>query len=142
MDFDFALDGQDSRTLSQEGIWFTPQAMRGGPLGKADDPVRLKLLGPDSDTYRRLIRQQARRRMRDLATGAATDDEATFAREEADTLEILAACTVDWSGVFTSKGEAIPVSKEAAGALYRGFPHIRDQVDMWISNRGNFIKTP
>lgn len=137
MKFEFDLPGQDTRSLSEEGVWFTPSSLTGGVIGKPHNPVKLKLLGPDSDTYRRLVRAQARRRLQSAVAGGETD---TFAEEEAATFEILSSCTVDWSGIQSTSGEPIPFSREAAEALYRGFPAIRDQVDGWISTRVNFTK--
>jgi hypothetical protein len=142
---DFNLPGMDTRTLSESGIEMAVKSLQGVDLKDANGkPVTLKLLGPDSDKYRSMTRAQVRKRFQRAAVSSAqaaqpaqTD---TFLDDEADALEILVACTVGWSGVNTTKGEAIPCNAETVRALYQNFPAIRDQADVFMATRANFTK--
>jgi len=136
---DFNLPGMDTRTLSEEGVDMQVKSLQGEVLKDADGkPVTLKLLGPDSDKYRAMTRQQVRKRFQRAAGADATKD--TFAEDEADALNILVACTVGWSGVNTTKGEPIPCTPDTVRALYTNFPAIRDQADVFMASRANFTK--
>ena len=136
---DFNLPGMDTRTLSEEGVDMQVKSLQGEHLKDADGkPVTLKLLGPDSDKYRAMTRQQVRKRFSRAAGADATKD--TFAEDEADALNILVACTVGWSGVNTTKGEPIPCTPDTVRALYTNFPAIRDQADVFMATRANFTK--
>lgn len=143
----FCLPQLDSKTASTEGEWFGVRDISNttaikGPSGKL---VRLKLLGPDADIYRTLTRMQARKRLlrnldavaehlRDekMAEWIAEDDEAV--------IDVLAACTVEWEGVEDEKGNALPLTREIVAAFYRAFPIIKERVDLFISNRANFLR--
>lgn len=135
---DFNLPGMDTRTLSEAGIDMQVKSLQGDILKDKDGkPVTLKLLGPDSDKYRSMTRAQVRKRFSRMSSADAKD---TFAEDEADALEILVACTVGWSGILTTKGEAIPCSPDTVRALYQTFPAIRDQADVFMASRANFTK--
>lgn len=136
---DFNLPGMDTRTLSEAGVQMQVKSLQGDILkGKDGQPVTLTLLGPDSDKYRAMTRAQVRKRFSRMSASDAAKD--TFAEDEADALEILVACTVDWSGILTTKGEPIPCTPETVRALYSGFPVIRDQADVFMASRANFTK--
>ncbi|CAB5220410.1 hypothetical protein UFOVP233_69 [uncultured Caudovirales phage] len=140
---DFALPGMDTKTLSEEGVEMVVRRIGSDEplIGKDGTTVKIKLLGPDSTKYRALSRAQVRKRLsRMAAAGTPADSDDYAAEDEASTLSVLAACTVDWTGIMTTKGEAIPCTPETALALYTGFPAIRDQVDYFMAQRGNFTK--
>jgi hypothetical protein len=135
MDFDFK--GMDTKTLSEEGVDMPVRSMGGKPLrDKHDKPVTIKLLGPDSMVYRKANRDMVRKRVRANAVG---ETETSFDDEDAENISLLARLTVGWSGVNDPKGDPIPFSYDAAVQLYTRYPVIRDQVDLFVANRGNFI---
>lgn len=159
----FNLPGMDTRTLAEEGVWMQVLAPNGKPLlisipetgPKAkDEPeaepktqaVRIKLKGADSDTYRALRNAAVRKRLLRAAPNGgagdpgALDPVASFAEEEEDTCAILAACTLDWEGMFDADGVKLAPTEENAKALYRNFLLIREQADRWIANRALFTK--
>ena len=135
---DFHLPGLDTKTLSEEGVDMPVKTLKGDTLKDKDGkPVTLKVLGPDSAKYRALTRAQIRKRIqRSSVPGAA--GEATFEEDEADALGILVACTVGWSGINGKDGQPVPFSADACRTLYTNFPAIRDQVDVFVTQRVNF----
>jgi hypothetical protein len=137
MDFDLAEI--DTRTAANDGVWLPLMRVDGSPLTVRDEPVRVRLLGQDSDAYRQRMREHLRRRLERRAAGdiAPTLDDLDRAEQEGN--EILAACTADWSGVYSLSGDKIRCSFDAALALYQRFPVIREQVDRFVANRANFI---
>lgn len=140
---DFALPGMDTKTLSEEGVEMVVKKLGSTePLKDKDgNVVKIKLLGPDSAKYRSLTRAQVRKRLSRMSTADAPEAADAMADEdEADVLATLASCTVGWTGILTTKGEAIPCTLENALALYAKYPVIRDQVDVFIAQRGNFTK--
>ncbi len=138
----FDLDAVDTRTLSEDGVFLNLKTIDREPLlSKAGKQVRVKLLGPDSDKYRGMFRKQMRTRIERNAPGgkekAAEVDE--FVEGEKDALDVMVACTVGWENVHAVGGDAVPCSPENVRALYTAYPVIRDQVDMFIAQRGNFL---
>lgn len=135
MDFDFP--GMDTKTLSEEGVDMTVKNLSGKPLTTKDGkPVTIKLLGPDSIAYRKANRDMVRKRVR---AASASEPEPTFEEGEAESVALLASLTVGWSGIVNSKGEPVPCTRDAAISLYDRFPAIRDQVDVFVAQRGNFV---
>jgi hypothetical protein len=57
---------------------------------------------------------------------------------ERDALELLAACTVAWSGVVVD-GKVPACSPEAAAEVYRRLPWLREQADEFANARENFM---
>jgi hypothetical protein len=140
---EFALDAVDTRTLSEAGVDVTIMKLDSDvPLRAANgDLVTIKVLGPDSAKYRSLTRVQIRKRLSRMAAGKQTElTEDEVLETEADTLDILAACTLGWAGVLTPAGEPIPCTQENARKLYENYPLVREQVDQFMSQRANFLK--
>jgi hypothetical protein len=132
----FDLAGMETRTLSQNGADMTVQNMAGDPLKNSKgEAVLLTLLGPDSDTYREKTRAQVRARIARQSAGETAD----FATEETEILDVLVACVVGWKGLLDKDGKPVPFTPEAARTLLVQYPLIRDQVDLFIARRGNFI---
>jgi len=135
---DFDFDVMDTRTKSESGVEMTVRRIGTTEplLSKDGKPVTLKVLGPDSETFRSLSREQSRARIVKQATGQPADDDSI----DRDTVDILAACTKGWSNVNAKDGTPIPFSADAARDLYRQYPAIRDQVDAFMGARVNFTK--
>lgn len=139
---DFALPGMDTKTLSEEGVEMIVNRLNStDPLTDKDgNPVKIKLLGPDSAKYRALSRLQVRKRLSRMAAAGQAEAEKFAADDETEIIAVLAACTISWSGILTTKGAPIPCTAETAAALYTGFPAIRDQADLFMAQRENFTK--
>jgi hypothetical protein len=100
--------------------------------------ITITLLGKDSDEFQRVSRAQSKRRIEKTRRGmrgpVVTQEEV-----DQDGIELLAACTTGWTGVVMS-GKEVPFSRSEAEKLYREFPWMREQIDVAIGDRSNFIK--
>jgi hypothetical protein len=102
------------------------------PLG-----IKITLAGADSDVYRKTVNKSVNKRVQRMKPGQSLPF--TAEEQEENGLALLAACTLAWDGVVVD-GEALPCSKENAKELYRRFPWLREQVDMFIGDRSNFLR--
>lgn len=99
--------------------------------------MRVEVAGVDSAAYRAAEREQRNRRLQLLQLGnrsALTAEEA-----EADALELLARCTVSWSGVREGSVEA-PCTPDNVRRLYLAYPWLRRQVDEAMADRARFFE--
>lgn len=136
---DFDLDALDTKTPSENGVDMPLRDLSGQPMtDKAGKPVTIRVKGPDSDTYRRLTRAQVRKRLEQAAAGEKLAEDEDAERNESDAIDIMAACTVSWQGINDKAGNPIPCDVKNAAELYRRYPTVRDQVDLFISARSNF----
>ena len=99
-----------------------------------DKPIVFELLGADSTEYRRRLRMAGNKNISKGRKGQ------TVEKLEAETVDLLAACTVNWTGVVLD-GETLEFSFQAAKQLYgdERFRWIYDQVDEFIGERSNFL---
>jgi len=104
-------------------------------LGGDGDPVTFSLLGIDSEEYRASQRGITNKRL-----SRKNKFKITAEQLELETIEVLVACTVNWSDNFEVDGSAYPFSKDNAKALYERFPWVREQVDDFIGERANFLR--
>lgn len=99
--------------------------------------VTLTLAGMDSQRARKAERAAINRRLKESTrrrgSGVTADD------LDADSLDLLSACTLDWSG-FELDGQPMECNLENARALYRRFPWLREQAQAYVDDRGNFLK--
>lgn len=113
------------------------------PLLQDDGPpILIRLLGRDSDVFRkkereiqaRRINRSVKRRNKDL-----TPDDLEQAEKEA--CELLASVTTGWAGIDLGEGE-VDFSEKAAKDLYLDYEWIRTQVDEFVDERSNFFTKP
>jgi hypothetical protein len=137
----FDLDAIDTKSRSEAGVAMTVKKLDGSPLlNSRGGFVQIMLRGPDSTIYSQLVRAQVKKRM--ARSGIPTEEQSL--EDEADLIDLLASCTVGWSGVLKKPSDdeaeagAVTFSADACRDLYRAFPVIRDQVDAFIANRANF----
>jgi hypothetical protein len=131
------LSNLDVITGSNEGF----DVVIFNPKDNQDTDIVITVLGRDSDTFRRMASDQARRRVSKFNRGGSfrANQVPTIEEVDADTIAILAACTTGWKNV-SIKGEELAFSKDNAARLYKEYPWIRDQVDAAVADRGNFMK--
>jgi hypothetical protein len=91
----------------------------------------IELYSADSDIARKHRRAVTRKRLAMRGRGKITPEEL-----EAEDTELLIALTAGWELVITD----LPFSKENARELYLNpkIPHIREQVEEYVNDRGNF----
>lgn len=126
--FDFA--SRDVTAKADEGAELEVlDPANGKPVG-----VFITLAGADSAVHRKATAAIANRRAKGgFRRNINLDDLQT------ESIEILARCTLGWSGVVLD-GKDVPLSKEAAVALYTRFPWLREQVETFISDRANYLQ--
>lgn len=104
-----------------------------------DLDIVIRVLGKDSDEFNKITRAQNKKRMAKMSKGGFRAGSIPPEEFERDGIELLAACTLSWSGVVID-GEEVKCSKESAAELYERFPWIKEQIDTAIGDRANFIK--
>lgn len=100
----------------------------GAPLG-----VTLTLAGVDSAAYRK-----AQAALTDKRLGRRSG-KLTAAELQRDGIELLARCTLAWSGVVVD-GAEVACTADAARELYTRFVWIREQADAFVSERANYLR--
>jgi hypothetical protein len=109
--------------------------------------IFIKVLGRDSEEFRRFQNAQSRSRVDKAQRLNATRINISLEGLEKETIELLAVCTVSWrtvegvdeKPVVKIKGEALECSKENAVRLYTEYPWVREQVDAAVMDRANFL---
>lgn len=118
------LDKFDTKTNANKGVRI--------PLLLIDTGVEsgafITVLGGDSDVFHEIQLERARDNL---------DRRVPMTPEEVDEqgLLTLARCTVSWE-----LDGAPPFTQKAAVELYRQYPAIREQVNVAIARRANFLK--
>lgn len=107
---------------------------------EAGNAVRVHLAGQDSDRYRKADRRITNKRLATQASGRRV--QLTSESLEADQLERLVACTISWSGVGLGDQPSLPCTPETARQVYKALPWLREQAELFTSDRANFLKTP
>ena len=89
--------------------------------------LKIKLKGTDSSTYRLQLKKQKNAFMEAKQKGKDFD-------EDKHVIDALVECTVGWSGTDEK------YTKKLCRELYTKAPFVREQVDLFIARRENFIK--
>lgn len=125
------------------------------PGTNEDIDIVISVLGQDSDEFQKVNRAQSKRRMAKVQKGGFRNTNISVEEVDHNRIELLAACTTGWKtlAVKDEKGDRIEVkptilldgkelefSIDNAESLYTRFPWIREQVDVAIGDRANFIK--
>jgi hypothetical protein len=127
------------------------------PGTNEDLGIVITVYGKDSDKFQDISRKQNKKRMAKLTKGGFRAQNLTPSPEEieADGIALLAACTKGWKtqavkdreGNITEpmkdtiliSGKDMPFTEENAITVYGRFPWIKEQVDIAIGDRANFI---
>lgn len=109
------------------------------PGTNEDLGISITVLGKDSDEFQKISRQHSKKRMAKITKGGFRGATIPLEEIEQDALELLAAVTKAWKNVVVD-GNDLPFTKENAVAIYERFPWIKEQVDVAIGDRSNFIK--
>lgn len=131
------LSALDTSELANLGAILELRDPAGNPVLQDDgSPVTLTLLGEDSEVVTKINNHNANQYLRGASGSGQT---VTVEMSRTNEINKFAAATTGWSGVVVD-GEALKFSAEAAKALYRRFPWIRDQVRVFVGDRANFTK--
>ena len=137
----FDISQIDLEAEAEQGAWLHLRDPRSGdPLyakseGKKRQPVRLHLLGMESDACKTKQAELRRRRERreELEGRKSTREE--IAQDDS---ELMAACTTGWENLAWEGEEEF--SREVAEKLYVGRPWVRGQVLSFMMNLQNFTQ--
>jgi hypothetical protein len=125
----------DTKTKAEQGetlVLRHPETFE--PMKEEDGAeIWIRLAGPESTYYQTASRASTNRRLQRRQFRATADE------LEHERIELLAACTLAWSGIVVH-GERLGCSTETAKRLYREFRWLREQVDAFIEDRGNFFQ--
>lgn len=110
----------------------------GEPLEEGGEPITITLLGTDSDTFLRVNDAAINRRLKAPNRALVV----TAEEQRATQIELLVACTLDWKHVGTKESPDLPYSKANAKLVYSKLKWVRDQVDVFVVDRSNFMKQP
>jgi len=131
------MDDLDTRTAAEAGS-VMPVENANGVVVTAEDGVTPKrtitLLGMDSRVYKERTNSNLNKRLAKGNRAKITAEEL-----EAETLDVLASCTIAWTGFNDTAGNPMPCIKQNALLLYKSFPLIREQADKFINDRNNFL---
>jgi hypothetical protein len=137
------LSTMDTVAGSNEG--FDVQIFHPGTNEDLD--IVINVLGKDSDEFLKTSRAQQKRRLGKIGKGGfrAAQSQVSPEEMEADGITLLAACTKSWrqgeKATLTLEGKELPCTKENAIMVYERFPWIKEQVDIAMGDRANFLKS-
>lgn len=97
------------------------------------NPVTITVLGTDSREFRRKLDEINRNRQRKRGTPSLVESERSAA-------ELLAAVTREWTGIEWD-GKVLECTPSNAEMLYRERSWVRQQVDEFVAEVGNFSQT-
>lgn len=129
----------DTTAASEEGAVLEIRHPTTGEilLDDAGNPVWIRLAGMDSERFQRMQRANLNRRLK--MGGRRGSANVTAEELDAERIENLVACTIDWSGIVL-EGEALGCSAVSARRLYKAIPWLREQAEDFQSDRANFLK--
>ena len=139
----FDLSGFDTVSASDRGAECELLTLKTGePSG-----VFIKVLGSDSTEWREHINERANKRLaaqfRAQRGGAKVSDVPTVEDATRDAILLLTRCTIGWrtgdKPTITYKGEELAFSAANAERVYTELPAVRQQIDEFIGDMGNFI---
>lgn len=124
-----------SKAASEGAIMEVQHPVEGTVLKDASgQPVTITLIGSDSDKVRKRQRLEINKRLKRGNRAKITAEEL-----DEDAVNLLSLCTVSWSGIeFESK--TLDCTAENASMIYQRLPWLREQVDSFVGDRGNFLK--
>lgn len=123
----------------EQGTWMTVEDVYGDPfVDEKGKPVRIKLLGANSEAVKNVVRKQRVALMQHMRRNTRITDQ-DIAREEKNELEIAVAATVDWEGVELG-GEKLECKKSNARKVYSVADLVLEQVVKFINDDANFMK--
>lgn len=106
------------------------------PANKKPLGIFFNINGADSEKFTKAERKKRDKRLKLRDIGALS-----LSAEELDTetIEMLAENTNGWTGLVQN-GETVVFSKKMAVEIYTDYPWIKDQINVAIVDRSNFLK--
>lgn len=132
----------NTRSAANEGAWLhLDHPQTGEPLYADEErskPCRIRLLGADSDQFKRLANKLSSERMSKAMSrrGKLT---VQMDRVEEDKLDVLCECTVLCENLAWGDAPVLAEDKQALRRMYQDAGWIADQVDDFMNERANFL---
>ena len=132
-----ALRSFDTITASESGATLELHDPEGNSFVDDDgNPITITVKGSDSKLYTQAqhdsVSKRINKRMGKGSMKLKSDE------WEQDALDLLIKCTVGWSGIVLDS-KALEFSEANVRLVYTQFPWIREQVDEFVQDRGNFL---
>lgn len=124
----YDLEALDTGKTSDEGQWMELE----NPKNSEPLDMHIKLLGKDSEAYKKQVRKNQDRNLKKGFRKLKAEN------LENETIELLAACTIDWKGIIY-QGNELEFTKENVRWLYKTYDWAKEQADEFIGDRGNFL---
>lgn len=132
------FDAIDTIETANNGMEMPVIGLSDRPLQLQDGtPVVIKLAGIDSNRYRKASRAAQDRRLQSMNNRRLKLTAITLEEEALDT---LVACTLGWTGIMLD-GQLVECTPENIKKVYLRYPAIKEQVDTFIGDRSNFLKS-
>lgn len=122
----------DLTKASNDGAWITLKH----PATGEDLSGRIKIVGKDSTKFTQLSEEFKRKTLEDMKSSKTMAQRMENAQEQSDA--ILVACTLDWDGMMLD-GKDLPFSEANVKMVYSRFNWIKEQIDVAIADRANFL---
>jgi hypothetical protein len=140
----FGLAFLDTTTKAEEGQWLTiTNPLNGEPALFQGQPIQIKLAGPDSAHFNRVVAEMAASALADTSDEAIPRDageiKAVLTRKTGDECTLLAGLTLDWRNIPNANQQALPFSAELALQLYQHYPVVREQAYTFVNTRRNWL---
>lgn len=136
------LSHLDTVAASEAGAWLDCRdPYTGGPLLVDGQRLRLKLAGPDSEAYQRMLAETAR----ELGKARSLTPDQIVPREQANRImaECMAPLVLEWEGFLDEDGgKPLPCTRPNVERLFRSVPRLRMQADEFIGTIANFRPRP
>lgn len=124
----------DTVSASEEGAWLHLKIPGSDEKAYLDEdqkkPLRIKLKGPDSDTWTAFQRKAMRAKQNDKSVDETTNEDA----------KLFAKMTVAWENIPDDSGDSLEFTAENAIKLYRKYKDIRIQALRFVMDQANFTK--
>ena len=127
------LNKLDLNQLSNEGAWVDLLH----PATGSKLPMKIKILGKDSDKFIQLSEEFRRSSLEDMKANKTTEQKIQSSKEYGD--KLLISCTIAWEGIELD-GKKLDCTPDNVKAVYQRFSWIKEQIDTAIADRANFIK--
>ena len=103
------------------------------PVKGTKTGIQITLAGMDSDRYRDFKRNRQNKQLREKGPGALTAEDI-----EENGLDALAELTLGWNRMPVDSVN-LPFTAANVKAVYRRFPWLKEQVDVFVATRANFM---
>ena len=127
------LNKLDLTKAANAGAWYTLKH----PVTSEELPMKIKVLGKDSEKFIQLSEEFRRSSLDDLKANKTTEQRMASASEYGD--KLLVSCTLEWQGIELD-GKKLDCTPENVKLVYKRFNWIKDQIDTAIADRANFIQ--